>query len=123
MPHPNEQAVRRAYSAINRGDLAAFSAEFTDDAVWHGSGTDITGSTAIAELVAQLRAASGGTLRIELHDVLANEDHAVALQITRAERSGRSLVDRVVYVFHLRDGKIAEAWFNADPRPQDDFWG
>jgi ketosteroid isomerase-like protein len=55
--------------------------------------------------------------------VLANDDHAVALQIARAERNGRSLVDRVVYVFHLRDGKTAEAWFNGDPRVQDDFWG
>ena len=122
MPHPNEQTIRRAYAAINRGDLPAFSVEFTEDAIWHGSEAQVTGGGAIAELVGQLREASGGTLRIELHDVLANDDHAVALQITRAEREGRSLVDRVVYVFHLRDGKIAEAWFNADPRVQDDFW-
>jgi hypothetical protein len=27
---------------------------------------------------------------------IANDEHAVALQITRAERRGRSLVDRVV---------------------------
>jgi ketosteroid isomerase-like protein len=59
---------------------------------------------------------------IELHDVLANDEHAVALQVTQAERGGRMLSDRVVYVFHLRNGKIAEAWFNGDPRVQDDFW-
>jgi hypothetical protein len=123
MPHPNDQVIRRAYAAINRGDLAAFSAQFTEDAIWHGSEAQIIGAEAIADLVAKLREASGGTLRIELHDVLANDDHAVALQTTRAERNGRSLVDRVVYVFHLRDDKIAEAWFNGDPRVQDDFWG
>jgi ketosteroid isomerase-like protein len=123
MRHPNDQVIRRAYAAINRGDLAAFSAQFTEDAIWHGSGAQIIGAEAIADLVAKLREASGGTLRIELHDVLANDDHAVALQMTRAERNGRSLVDRVVYVFHLRDDKIAEAWFNGDPRVQDDFWG
>lgn len=122
MPHPNEQVIRRAYAAINRGDLAAFSAEFTEDAVWHGSEAQITGAEAIADLVAGLREASEGTLRIELHDVLASDDHAVALQVTRAQRNGRSLVDRVVYVFHLRDQTITEAWFNGDPRVQDDFW-
>jgi uncharacterized protein len=124
MPHPNEQVIRRAYAAINRGDLGALSAEFTEDAIWHGSeAAQITGAEAIADLVGELREASGDSIRIELHDVLANDDHAVALQITRAERNGQSLVDRVVYVFHLRDGKIAEAWFNGDPRVQDDFWG
>jgi uncharacterized protein len=123
MPHSNEQVIRRAYAAINRGDLAAFAAEFTDDATWHGSDGQISGAKEIAELVVGLREAAGGTLRIELHDVLANDDHAVVLQVTRAERDGRSLVDRVVYVFHLRDDKITEAWFNGDPRVQDDFWG
>jgi uncharacterized protein len=122
MTHTNEAVVRRAYDAINRGDSEAFVREFTQDAVWHGAGAQISGARAIGELVGQLRTASGGTLHIELHDVLANDEHAVALQVTQAERDGRILSDRVVYVFHLRNGKIAEAWFNGDPRVQDEFW-
>jgi hypothetical protein len=43
-------------------------------------------------------------------------------QITRAERKGRRLADRVTCVFHLDRGKITEAWFNGDPRVQDEFW-
>jgi len=122
MAHGNEAVVRRAYQAINRGDIEAFVREFTHDAVWHGAEARISGAQAIGNLVNQLRTASGGTLHIELHDVLANDEHAVALQVTQAERGGRMLSDRVVYVFHLRNGKIAEAWFNGDPRVQDDFW-
>ena len=110
------------YGAINAGDVDAFVAEFTSDAIWHGGGADITGPQALGTLIEQLREASAGTLQVELHDVLANDDHAVALQITRAEREGRSLADRVIYVFHLRDGRISEAWFNGDPRVQDEFW-
>lgn len=109
VPHPHEQAIRGMYDAINAGDLDAVGAEFSTDALWHGADALIRGSHAIAELVGQLREASGETLQIELHDVLANDDHAVALQVTRADRRGRSLADRVVYVFHMRDGKIAEA--------------
>jgi uncharacterized protein (TIGR02246 family) len=122
MPHPSESVIRRMYEAINRGDQGAFAKEFASDAIWHGGETRVTGRDAIAEIVDQLRKASGGTLRIDLHDVLANDDHAVALQITHAQRDGRSLADRVVYVFHLREGKIVEAWFSGDPRVQDAFW-
>ncbi|HSL97069.1 MAG TPA: nuclear transport factor 2 family protein [Candidatus Deferrimicrobiaceae bacterium] len=120
--HRHEVVVRRLYEAINRGDSAAVAAAFTPDAVWHGGGRSVEGADAIAGLVNTLHEASGGTLRVELHDVLANDEHGVALQVTRAERDGRLLEDRVVYVFHLRRGLITEAWFSGDPRVQDAFW-
>jgi uncharacterized protein (TIGR02246 family) len=120
--HPNEEIVRRAYAAINNRDLEAFAAEFVEDAKWYGSGTQVEGREVIGTMVGQLIDASGGTLQIDLHDVLANDEHAVVLQVTRAERAGRVLEDKVVYVFHLRNGKITEAWFNGDPRVQDEFW-
>jgi len=124
MSHPNENLIRRAYEAVNRGDIQSFVAAFAADAVWHGSGgAQISGSQAIGDLVHRMREASGGTLHVELHDVLANDRHAVALQVTRAERDGRALADRVVYVFHVRDGEITEAWFNGDPGVQAAFWG
>jgi ketosteroid isomerase-like protein len=122
MPHPNEEVVRRAYAAINRRDIDAFVAAFAENAVWHGSGQSIVGSKPIGALVGQLIDASGGSLQIDLHDVLANDEHVVVLQTTRAERQGRRLEDNVVYVFHVVEGKIAEAWFSGDPRVQDEFW-
>jgi uncharacterized protein len=122
MPHPHEEVVRKAYAAINRRDMDAFVAEFAEDAVWHGGGQSIEGREAIGALVGQLIDAANGTLQISLHDVLANDQHVVALQTTRAERQGRRLEDRVVYVFHVAGGRIAEAWFNGDPRVQDEFW-
>jgi ketosteroid isomerase-like protein len=122
MPHPNEETVRRAYAAINARNVEGFIAEFADDAVWHGSGTEVRGKGAIGGIVSGLIEASGGTLHIELHDVLANDEHVAVLQITRAERKGHRLADRVIYVFHLDSGKITQAWFNGDPRVQDEFW-
>ena len=122
MLHPDEDLVRRAYEAINQRKLDQFIGAFSDDAVWYGSATTIRGREAIGGLVKGLIELSGDTLHIDLHDVLANENHVVALQTTSADRKGRRLADRVVYVFHVEDGKITEAWFNGDPRIQDEFW-
>ena len=122
MAHPDEGVVREMYEAINRRDMDGVAAAFAEDAVWHGGGSSVSGSREIADLVSQLVEASGDTLRIELHDVVGNDEHVVALQVTTAERGGRRLVDRVVYVFHVAEGKINAAWFNGDPRVQDEFW-
>ena len=52
-----------------------------------------------------------GTLRGEIHDVLASDDHVVVLQTTRGERDGHgSLEDREAIVLHVRDGTIVEVW-------------
>ena len=47
---------------------------------------------------------------IELHDVLANDEHAVALYTARGERAGKQLNDNEVQIYHFRDGKMSEAW-------------
>lgn len=114
--------VRRMYAAINDRDLDAVAEAFAPNAIWHGAGTQVHGNETIAEMVGELIEASGHTLSIELHDVLASDEHVVALQITRAERDDQRLEDRVVYVFHIDDRRITEAWFNGDPSVQDAFW-
>jgi ketosteroid isomerase-like protein len=57
---------------------------------------------------------TAGSFRAELHDVVANDEHAVALYVTRGEREGRTLENRDVLVSHIRNGKIAEAWLLTD---------
>jgi hypothetical protein len=37
-----------------------------------------------------LEITSPGTFRVEFHDVLANDEHAVALYVVRGEREGRT---------------------------------
>ena len=66
---------------------------------------------------------SGGTISIELHDVLANDDHVVALTTVRAQREGKRLQDNTVQTFHIKDGKATEVWSNpSDLYASDDFW-
>jgi ketosteroid isomerase-like protein len=54
---------------------------------------------------------TGGSLRSEVIDILANDRRAVVLQLTRGERDGRPpLNDREVIVYDLRDGRVVEVW-------------
>jgi hypothetical protein len=43
----------------------------------------------------------------------------VILQRTKAKLGDRVLEDRVVYVFHIDDGFIVDAYFQGDPRVQE----
>ncbi len=112
-----------AWDAINRRDFDAFSQALADEFVWHGAGTRLEGPDAITGMMRQMVAATANTLHVDVHDILANDEHAVVIQTTRAERQGRRLEDRVVYVLHVAGGRIREAFFVGDPSVQDEFFG
>jgi uncharacterized protein len=66
---------------------------------------------------------SGGTFRVELHDILANDEHAVALYTTRGEREGRTLEDKTVLVSHARNDRFVETWRQSqDQYAVDEFF-
>jgi uncharacterized protein len=63
---------------------------------------------------------SGGTIRAEVHDVVANDEHAVSL---RGERAAKQLEDNSVQVFDIHYGKVSEVWSHpADLYAVDEFW-
>jgi ketosteroid isomerase-like protein len=127
--HPNEDLVREGYAAFGRGDLDTLQTRFFADGIrWHFPGRspfggDYTGAGEVLTWLGRTFEASGGTIRIELHDVIGNDDHVVALTTVRAEREGRTLVDNSVQVFHIHDGKVTEVWTHpADLYASDEFW-
>ena len=66
---------------------------------------------------------SGGTYYVEVHDALANDDHTVASLHVTAEREQKRLDQAYAIVFHVRDGRIAEAWeLWTDQGACDAFW-
>lgn len=66
---------------------------------------------------------TGGTFRLNVHDVLANDEHAVALCWLSASRGGKSIEVPVANVSHVRDGKVTEFWgATTDPQASIDFW-
>jgi uncharacterized protein len=130
MAHPNEDVVREGFAAFGRGDVDALRKQFlADDVCWHVVGRnplagDYEGPEQVMQLFARLFELSDGTLSLELHDVLANDEHAVALFTIRGQRTGKQqLDDNMVQTFHFRDGKVSEAWAQpADQYAQDEFW-
>ena len=116
MAHPHEDLIRRAYAAFSAGDMDAMRGMMTDDAVWHVPGRnrfsgDYRGADDILGYFARLSEESQGTYQIdELHDVLANEEHAVGLHRSSTVKDGEKHQFKEIVVFHLRDGKISEAW-------------
>jgi ketosteroid isomerase-like protein len=59
---------------------------------------------------------------ISIHDILADDDHAVILHDTTLTRKGRTFTGQYADIYHLRDGKITEHWHLAvDPKANEEF--
>lgn len=129
MTHPNEDQFRKGYEAFSRGDMEALRNEhFAPDVIWHQPGKnpvagDYEGVDEVLGLFGKLFEMTAGTLTLDIHECLANDEHGVMLATVRGEREGKALEDRYAQVVHFRDGKVAESWIHSgDQYAADDFW-
>lgn len=104
--------IRRGYEAFNKGDLATLSEVIAEDVVWHPAGNNRLsgakhGRDATFQYFGQLGEAG---IRADLHDVMASDQHVAGAHTTVGERGGKRINAHVVILFHMRDGKVAEAW-------------
>jgi uncharacterized protein len=129
MTHPNEELIRRGYEAFSAGEVNTVLALFADDITWHASGSnqlagDYHGPQEVMGMFGRLMEMTGGSFRVEVHDILANDTHGVVLVTTRAERDGQMLASRRVDIWHVADGKATEFWaFAEDQAKLDQFYG
>ncbi len=123
------EVVRRGFAAFSAGDMATLTELFTEDAVWHvpGSGPlsgPKEGRDAVLSFFGELMTRSGGSLTVELDDVVGGDRHTLAMSRNQAPRDANTLDQRSVIVFTLRDGRVAEArQFFEDTALNDAFWG
>lgn len=128
MAHPNEELGRRGYEAFSAGDMDTVRALFAEDIVWHLPGRnqmsgDYKGQGEVFALFAKNMELTKGTFKLEIHDILANDEHIVALVVARAERDGKRIEDRQAHVLHVQNGKITEFWGHpGDQYAIDEFW-
>ena len=126
--HPNVDLLRKGYAAYSSGDMETITALFADDILWHVAGRsplagDYKGRDQVFGFFGKLMELSGGTSKVEVHDILANDEHGVAIVTGSGSRNGKSLSSPDVHVFHMRNGQVVEFWDSPlDQYEADDFW-
>jgi uncharacterized protein len=126
--HANVDLLRKGYAAYSAGDMDTITELFADDILWHVAGRspvsgDYKGRESVFGFFGKLMELSNGTSKIEVHDILANDEHGVAVVTGTATRGDKSLSGQDVHVFHLQDGKVVEFWDSPlDQYAADEFW-
>ena len=127
MAHANEDLLRKGYDAFMTGDMETMSQIFADDITWVSKGDnplsgEFHGQQEVFGNFAKIPELTD-SFQMDIHDVLANDDHAVALVSIQAERNGKSLDTNAVHVYHVDDGQVTSAWIiQEDPAAADAFW-
>ena len=107
----NAEAMRKGYEAFSRGDMDMLRNElFAPDVVWHQGGRnqtsgDYRGADEVIGLFGKLFQLTDGTFRVDIHDVVASEEHVVVLGRVSAQRAGKTLQNgNYDHVNHFQDG-------------------
>ncbi len=120
--HPNVAVARELGEAMSRGDMETLERLIADDIIWHeiGRSEPRRGKQALRESTADVDYEITG----ETHDIVANDDHVVALVDATATRAGRTFRYRTAEIYHIRDGRLVERWaFSDDTAAIVDFFG
>ena len=127
--HPHAELVRRAVERFSGGDPGGLLELFSPEAVWHVPGSnamsgDYRGADEIGAFLRRTAELTGGTYRVELLWVVADDEHAVAVYRAQGERDdGRTLDIEQALLIELRGGLWAD--IRAQPLDQaafDAFW-
>jgi len=122
--HPNAKILRDMADRMKAGDFDAAFDVLSDDVEWHeiGRAEPTRGKQALGERYAE----SQGDFEIEvdMHDVVANDEHAVQLMDVTARRGDRTLEYRTAEIYHMTGGKITARWaFSDDTARIVEFFG
>jgi len=120
--HPNLAIGKKLMDAFNSGDMAAGSALFSEDVVWHTIG----GPTlhGLDQLAASMSGREDFTIETDVHDMMANDDHLIALVEATAKAGEQEFTYRTAEIMHVEDGKITERWaFSDDTTAINEFFG
>jgi uncharacterized protein len=123
--HPNAQIARAAMEAFNRGDLQAFAESLSDDVVWHAPGKnrysgEFRGKAAALGRFKEQGEAGVSFAFTDVHDIVANDDHVLAMLEMKTTGPGGETSGRAVFVMHVKDSKMTEFWVMNDHQDEVD---
>jgi len=127
--HPNVERTRARLEAFMKGDVETLASMIAEDAVWHIPGKnrfsgDFLGRDAIMGRFREMAEAGMRASIEDIHDIVGNDEHVVALVTLGAETAGGSFRSRSVHVYHVRGEQAIEFWgYNQDQDEIDAFFG
>lgn len=99
--------------AIKRGEAEAVAELWADEIEWHQIGLAEPIRTR-EELFAYLAEDDPVEFGWEVHDVVGNDEHVVALTTDTATAGGQTITFRAARTYHVRDGKVTARWEMSD---------
>ncbi|HUG09071.1 MAG TPA: nuclear transport factor 2 family protein [Acidimicrobiia bacterium] len=119
--HPNVAAYREVHEKFKKGDFQAIFDVLADDVVWHQiGGTTLHGKEAVQESMSGMGEVD---FDVDIHDVVGNDEHVVALVEARVGMGGDNFTYRTAEIAHMKDGKVTERWaFSDDTQRITDFF-
>jgi uncharacterized protein len=126
MSHENEDTLRTMYNAFAQGDVERVMGLLTDDIEYHIAGHSpvsgsYSGKNEVLGFFGKLMQLSGGTFRLEVEDILANDRHGVVLTSEHGQRNEKTLDNHAVHVWDIRDGRFAR-FGGYNQNAWDEFW-
>ncbi len=128
MKHPNTALLEKLYADFAQGNVNAVLAACADQVTFQVPGkSPLAGKYTKATFVqfaTKLDELSGGTFKLDVHDVLASDLHAVVLATEKLTRGGKTSEYRAVHVWRMENGKPV-AWYEypRDLYQFDAIWG
>ena len=112
MAHSNEASIKAFYAYISEGRLDLVGDFLADDVTWQIPGNSplsgcYVGKEAVFGFFAKIVEVYGGTFKIEVVGVLADDKYGVVVGVESGVAEGKELESDSVHVWTIRDGKCA----------------
>jgi ketosteroid isomerase-like protein len=121
--HPIAARYREMSAAMEAGDMSVLGDAIADDVVWWeiGASEPVRGRQALMEA---MQGYGEYNISAELHDVVANDDHLIALLSVSATKGDEALDYRTAEIHHVNaGGQVTERWaFSDDTQAIFDFF-
>ena len=111
MKAENERTLRESYDAFGMGDINPLMNSLGDEIEWHVSGRSplagkYVGKDNVLSFFGKMMNLYGGSLKLQVLDILADDVHGVVLTREAASYNGRVVEFSSVHVWEISNGKL-----------------
>lgn len=115
MSHPHSVLLENLYMEYAKGEFAKVLAMCADEITFQVSGKSrlagkFNKETFVTKFVAPMRELTGNTLKLEVHDIMASDRHAVVLASHHFIHNGEKIQLRTAHVWRFENNKPV-AWY------------